>query len=140
VANVNEVTVTGNLTRDPELRFTASGLAVANFTVAANRRWRNDNTNDWEEKVSFFDVTCWKQLAENVAESLTKGTRVVVAGRLEQRSWETDTGDKRSKVELVASAVGPSLEFATAEVLRNERRLPDPQRETVPTSAYEDEF
>lgn len=118
----NSVTLVGNCTRDPELRFTSSGQAVATFGLAVNRRWQNRQTNEWEEQVSFFDVTCWQQMAENVAESVTKGTRVVVSGRLDQRSWETQDGDKRSKIEVVADEVAPSLRYATAQVVRNERR------------------
>jgi single-strand DNA-binding protein len=118
----NSVTLVGNCTRDPELRFTSSGQAVATFGLAVNRRWQNRQTNEWEEQVSFFDVTCWQQMAENVAESVTKGSRVVVTGRLDQRSWETQDGDKRSKVEVVADEIGPSLRYATAQVVRNERR------------------
>ena len=118
----NSVTMVGNCTRDPELRFTSSGQAVATFGLAVNRRWQNRQTNEWEEQVSFFDVTCWQQMAENVAESITKGTRVVVNGRLDQRSWETQDGDKRTKVEIVADEVAPSLRYATAQVVRNERR------------------
>lgn len=117
----NTVTVTGNATREPELRFTPSGQAVASFGVAVNRRWQNRQTQEWEEAVSFFDVTCWAQLAENVAETVQKGTRVTIAGRLDQRSWETQDGDKRSKVEIVADDVAVSLRWATAEVMRNER-------------------
>jgi single-strand DNA-binding protein len=122
MANGNNVTVVGNCTRDPELRFTAGGQAVASFGLAVNRRWQNRQTNEWEEAVSFFDVTCWAQLAENVAESITKGSRLIVSGRLDQRSWETQDGDKRSKIEIVADEVGPSLTYATAQVVRNERR------------------
>ena len=120
--NMNNVSVVGNATRDPELRFTPSGQAIATFGIAVNRSWRNKQTNEWEEAVSFFDVTCWAQMAENVAESVTKGTRVLVSGRLEQRSWETNDGEKRSKVEIVADEIGPSLRFATAGVTKNERR------------------
>ncbi len=111
----NTVTIVGNVTRDPELRFTPSGAAVCNFGVAWNLK-----TRDGEEQVSFFDVTCWRQLAENVSESITKGTRVVVYGRLDQRSWESQSGDKRSKVEIIADDVAPSLKWASAEVTRNE--------------------
>lgn len=118
----NYVELIGNLTRDPELRFIPSGAAVTNFGLAVNRRWRNQQTNEWEEEVSFFDVVCWRDLAENVAESLTKGTRVMVSGRLQTRSWETETGEKRTKVEVLADEVGPSLRWATAEVRKTERR------------------
>ena len=122
MANGNTVELIGNITRDPELRFTPSGAAVANFGLAVNRRWRNQQTNEWEEQVSFFDVKCWAQMAENVAESVPRGTRVLVTGRLEQRSWETDNGEKRSKVEVVADEVAPSLRWATAQVQKIDRR------------------
>ena len=122
MANGNSVTLVGNCTRDPELRFTPSGQAVATFGLAVNRRWQNRQTNEWEEAVSFFDVTCWQQMAENVSESVQKGSRVVVTGRLDQRSWETQDGEKRSKVEVVADEIGPSLRYATATVTKNERR------------------
>ena len=113
----NTVTVVGNVTRDPELRFTPNGAAVATFGLAWNRR-----TQDGEDQPSFFDVTVWRQLAENVCESIEKGSRVVVYGRLEQRSWENQEGERRSKVEIIADDVAPSLKWATAEVRRNERR------------------
>ena len=113
----NTVTVVGNVTRDPELRFAQSGTAIAQFGVAWNRR-----RQDQEDEVSFFDVTCFGQFAENVAESVKKGVRVVVYGTLQQRSWETDHGDRRSKVEILADDVAPSLRWATAEVTRNEYR------------------
>lgn len=124
------VHMTGNLTRDPELRFTASGVALATFGLAVNRRRKVGD--DWEDEVSFFDVVAWRDLAENVAESLTKGTRVVVVGTLAQRSWETDTGDKRSRVEVVADEVGPSLRWASAQVARNERKTPERGRGEEP--------
>ena len=117
----NTVTVVGNVTRDPEIRYTPSGQTVATFGLAVNRRWQNKATQEWEEQVSFFDVKCWSQMAENVAESVPRGTRVIVSGRLEQRSWETDNGDKRSKVEVVADDVAPSLRWATAQVQKIER-------------------
>lgn len=139
MAQTNNVVEVGNLTRDPELRFTASGLAVASFSIAVNRRWQNQQTQEWEEKVSFFDVTAWKQLAENIAETCSKGTRVIVVGRLEQRSWETDSGEKRNKVEIVADCVGPDLSWATAIVVRNERTEPARERETVPASVIDEE-
>ncbi len=118
----NTVTLVGNITRDPEIRYTPSGQTVATFGLAVNRRWQNRQTQEWEEQVSFFDVKCWSQMAENVAESVTRGTRVIVSGRLEQRSWETDNGDKRSKVEVVADEVAPSLRWATAQVQKIDRR------------------
>jgi single-strand DNA-binding protein len=120
----NNVTLIGNITRDPELRFTPSGQATATFGLAVNRRWQNRQTNDWEEATSFFDVVCWREMAENASESLTRGSRVIVTGRLEQRSWESQEGDKRSKIEVVADEIGPSLRWATAEVRKNERRTP----------------
>jgi single-strand DNA-binding protein len=121
MATDNSVTITGNATREPEVRFTPGGSQVASFGVAVNRRWQNRQTNEWEEQVSFFDVTCWNQLAANVAETVGRGTRVTVTGRLEQRSWETQNGEKRSKVEVVADDVAISLRWATATVARNER-------------------
>ena len=117
----NTVTVVGNLTRDPELRFTQSGQARAVLGIAVNRRWQNRQTNEWEEQVSFFNVVCWREMAENVSETLTRGMRVIVNGRLEQRSWDTQEGEKRSVVEIVADEIGPSLRWASAEVNRNER-------------------
>lgn len=122
MASGNTVELVGNVTRDPELRFTPSGAAVATFGLAVNRRWRNQQTNDWEEAVSFFDIVCWREMAENVAESVSKGTRVIVTGRLEQRSWDSDQGEKRSKIEVIADEIGPSLRWATAEVTKNDRR------------------
>ena len=118
----NNVTLVGNITRDPELRFTPAGAANATFGLAVNRRWQDRSSGEWQEKVSFFNVVCWREMAENVSESLGKGSRVVVTGRLEQRSWETENGEKRSVVEIVADEVGPSLRWATAQVTRNERR------------------
>ena len=118
----NSVTLVGNITRDPELRFTPSGQATATFGLAVNRRWQNRNTNEWEEATSFFNVVCWREQAENASESLGKGSRVIVTGRLEQRSWETPDGEKRSVVEVVADEIGPSLRWATAQVVKNERR------------------
>jgi single-strand DNA-binding protein len=118
----NTVTVVGNITREPELRFTQAGAAVASFGLAHNRKWTDKRTGEAQEDVSFFDVTCWGQLAENVAESLPKGARVIVFGRLDQRTWEAkETGDKRSKVEIQAEDVAPSCKWATVKVVKNER-------------------
>ncbi len=110
------VTIVGNLTRDPELRFTTGGKGIASFGVAVNRRWQQGG--EWQEKVSFFNVTAWDSLGENVAASLTKGARVIVTGRLEQREYETKEGEKRNVVEIVADEIGPSLRWARAEVER----------------------
>lgn len=120
--NTNTVTLVGNATRDPELRFTNSGQPNAIFSLAVNRRQKNSQTQEWEEATSFFDVVCWQEMAENACESLPKGTRVVVTGRLEQRSWETPDGERRTKVEVVADEIGPSLKWATCTLQRNERR------------------
>ena len=122
--DTNSITISGNITRDPEMRYTPSGVSKVTFGVAVNRSWRNQNSQEWEEQTSFFNVVAWRQLAENVGASLAKGSRVIVSGRLEQRSWETDQGEKRSIVEIVADEVGPSLRWATAEVKKNDRRGP----------------
>ena len=117
----NTVTLVGNITRNPELRFTNSGQAVASFGLAVNRRWQNRQSGEWEEQVSFFNVVAWGDMGENIAGSLTKGSRVIVTGRLEQRSYETQQGEKRSVVEIVADEVGPSLRWANVTIQRNER-------------------
>lgn len=126
MSNGNHVSIVGNLTRDPELRFTPSGQATATFGVAVNRRWQNRQTQEWEEATSFFDVVCWGQLAENAAQSLSKGTRILVSGRLDQRSWETPEHERRSKIEITADELAPSLRWATASITKNERRAPEP--------------
>ncbi|HTK16607.1 MAG: single-strand DNA-binding protein [Actinomycetota bacterium] len=133
--NLNSVTIVGNITRDPEARFTSTGRQTTTFGVAVNRSWRNQQTQEWEERTSFFNVVTWAQLAENVSASLQKGMRVVVTGRLEQRSWETEQGDKRSVTEIVADEVGPSLRFATAEVHKVERSGPSDGGGGAPRSA-----
>ena len=125
MSNGNHVSIVGNLTRDPELRFTPTGQATAGFGVAVNRRWQNRQTQEWEEATSFFDVVCWGQLAENAAQSLSKGSRVLVSGRLDQRSWETAERERRSKIEITADEIAPSLRWATTVITRNERRAPD---------------
>ncbi|HEV7864028.1 MAG TPA: single-stranded DNA-binding protein [Acidimicrobiia bacterium] len=117
----NSITIVGNITRDPELRFTPSGQANARLGVAVNRRWQDKSSGEWQEATSFFDVICWRELAENVSESLKRGARVIVTGRLEQRTWEQE-GNKRSVVEIIADEVAPSLRWATAKVEKTERR------------------
>jgi single-strand DNA-binding protein len=124
MSSTTTTTISGNLTRDPEIRYTRDGQATTSLGVAVNRRWQNRDSKEWEEATSFFDVVCWRELAENTALSLTKGTRVVVTGRLEQRSWETEEGDRRFKVEIVADEIGASLRFATADVHKVERHQP----------------
>lgn len=118
----NTITVVGNLTRDPEIRYTSGGKGVANLDIAVNRKWMNRQTNEWEERTSFFKVVVFGEMADHCSESLQKGNRVLVTGRLEQRSWETEKGEKRNSVEIVADEVAPSLRYATAEVKRTERR------------------
>jgi single-strand DNA-binding protein len=117
----NAITVVGNVTRDPELKFLNSGQAALKLSIAVNRRWQNRQTQEWEERVSYFEVVGYGTMAENAANSLTKGARVIVSGRLEQRSWETENGDKRSIVEINADEIGPSLKWATAVVTRTPR-------------------
>ncbi len=117
----NTITVVGNVTRDPELKFLNSGQAALRMSIAVNRRWLNRQTQEWDEKVSYFEVAGYGPMAENAANSLAKGTRVIVTGRLEQRSWETENGDKRSIVEINADEIAPSLRFATAVVTKTPR-------------------
>lgn len=116
------VTVVGNLTNDPELRFTPSGAAVASFTVATSSRLLDKTTNEWKDgDPTYLRCSVWRQYAENVAESLTKGTRVIVSGRLKQRSFETREGEKRTVMEVEVEDVGPALRYATAKVNRVQR-------------------
>jgi single-strand DNA-binding protein len=119
----NVVTVVGNLTREPELKYTPSGAAIAKFGLAVNRTYTNRDGEKVED-TSFFNVNAWRQLGENVAESLAVGTRVIVAGRLQSRSWETEDGQKRTVVEIEADEVGPSLRWATAAVTKMTRSGP----------------
>lgn len=132
----NTATVVGNLTRDPKLSFTANGTAVCEVGLALNsRKKEGDKWVDGPGK--FLDVTVWGQMGENVAECLGKGSRVIIVGRIDYRSWEDkQTGDKRSKVSLVADSIGPDLKWATAEVVRNERRAPE-ERAPAPSHAYD---
>ncbi|BBH17412.1 single-stranded DNA-binding protein [Nocardioides baekrokdamisoli] len=122
MAGETTLTVIGNLTDDPELRFTPSGAAVANFTVASTPRTFNKQTNAWDDgETLFLRCSIWRQAAENVAESLTRGTRVIVSGRLKARSYETREGEKRTVMELEVDEIGPSLTWATAKVTRASR-------------------
>ena len=122
MAGETVITVVGNLTAVPELRFTPSGAAVASFTVASTPRTFDRQTNEWKDgETLFLRCSVWREAAENVAESLTKGTRVIVQGRLVQRSFETREGEKRTVVEMQVDEVGPSLRYATAKVTRSQR-------------------
>ena len=122
MAGETVITVIGNLTADPELRFTPSGAAVANFTVASTPRTFDRQTGEWRDgDAMFLSCAVWRQAAENVAESLQKGMRVIVSGRLKQRSFETKEGEKRTVVELEVDEIGPSLRYATAKVTKASR-------------------
>jgi single-strand DNA-binding protein len=122
MAGETVITVVGNLTADPELRFTPSGAAVASFTVASTPRTLDRATNEWKDgEALFLRCSIWRQAAENVAESLTRGSRVIVSGRLQQRSYETREGEKRTVIEMQVDEVGPSLRYATAKVNRTQR-------------------
>lgn len=123
MASENSVTLVGNLTRDPELRYTTGGRGVASFGLAVNRRYQVNG--EWQEQVSFFNIVAWGDLGENAAASLTKGNRVMVAGRLEQRSYETKEGEKRSVTEVIADELGPSLRWAQVQIERISRDAAD---------------
>lgn len=123
MAQDNTVTLTGNLTKDPELRYTTGGRGVASFGLAVNRRYQVNG--EWQEQVSFFNVVAWAELGENAAASLHKGNRVMVTGRLEQRSYDTREGEKRNITEVIADDLGPSLRWAQAQVERISRDSAD---------------
>jgi single-strand DNA-binding protein len=122
------VTIVGNLTKDPELRFTPTGRAHITMGVAVNRRWQNRQTNEWEEATSFVDVVAWSTQAENVAECLKRGDRVIVEGQLDQQRWENAEGDKKSRMEIYANEIGASVRFALVKIKKNDR----PSLQTVP--------
>lgn len=115
----NTITLIGNMTRDPELRFTQTGRGVANFGIAVNRRYQVNN--EWQEQTSFFNVVAWGTTGENAAATFTKGDRIIVVGRLEQRSWETQDGEKRSVIEVIADDLGPSVRWAQASIEKTTR-------------------
>ena len=134
----NSITVVGNVTRDPELKFlNNSGQAAVRLSIAVSRRWMNKQTNDWEERVSYFEVQAYGQLAENVANSVTRGARVLVTGRLEQRSWDTPEGEKRSAIEINADEIASSLRYATTVITKNPRAegSTTPPRAAAPAAA-----
>lgn len=122
MANETTLTITGTLTADPELRFTPSGAAVANFTVASNPRFFDRSSGKWQDgQALFMRCILWRDQAENVAASLTRGTRVIITGRLEQRHFETREGEKRNAIELQVEEIGASLRWATAQVTKVRR-------------------
>ena len=116
------LTIVGHLTADPKVRYSQGGRASASFKVAVNNRWKNAQTNEWEERVAFMQCWAHGSLAENVAASCSKGSRVVVVGTLEQREWQDDDGQKVVQLGIQADECAPALKFATAIVVRNERK------------------
>ena len=129
----NNVSIAGNLVADPELRYTKGGAAISSLRVAVNRRWNKNG--EWEEETSFFDVTAWSSLAENCADTLAKGMRVTVTGRLEEQKWEDKTtGDPRRKVVIVADEICPSLRWATGEITKIAKGGGRPKVAAAPTS------
>jgi single-strand DNA-binding protein len=129
MAGETVITVVGNLTSDPELRYSQAGLAVANFTIASTPRTLNRQTNEWVDgEALFLRASVWREFAEHVAHSLTKGSRVIVQGRLKQRSYETKEGEKRTSFELDVDEIGPSLRYATAEVHKQQQNQNQNQR------------
>lgn len=138
MANETTLTITGNLTADPELRFTPNGSPVANFTVAATPRRYDPTTNEWiDGETVFMRCTAWRDLGENIAESLHKGHRVIVTGRLRANTWQTDDGQNRTTLELDVDEIGPSLRWATARVVkvRRDQPAPDPRPAQAASSA-----
>ena len=140
----NTITLIGNLTRDPELRYTTGGRGVATIGLAVSRNYQVNG--EWQEEVSFFNIICWGDLGENAAASLTKGNRCIVSGRMVQRSYETNAGEKRTVFEVVADEIGPSLRWATAQVERTERSggfgeagAPSQSPQAAPDPVYGDE-
>ncbi len=132
----NSVVIVGNLTDDPNMRVTPQGQTVTRFSVAVNRRWQDRATGEWKEDTSYFPCTVWRDQGENVAHTFKKGMRVIVSGRLQQRSWETPDGEQRSMVEILVEECGPSLRWATAEVSKTTRwgegGAPEPDVQEIP--------
>jgi single-strand DNA-binding protein len=138
-AGDTQITLVGNLTNDPELRFTPSGAAVAKFTVASTPRYMDRQTNEWKDgDTLFLNCQIWRQAAENLAESLTRGMRVIVSGRLKQRSYETKEGEKRTVFEVEVDEVGPSLRNATAKVTKTTRQGGNSGGFSAPTESSDD--
>jgi single-strand DNA-binding protein len=140
-AGDTQITLIGNLTNDPELRFTPSGAAVAKFTVASTPRYMDRQTNEWKDgDTLFLQCQIWRQAAENVAETLTRGMRVIVSGRLKQRSYETKEGEKRTVFEVEVDEVGPSLRNATAKVTKTTRQGGNSGGFSAPTESSDDSW
>ena len=147
MAGETVITVVGNLTADPELRYTQNGLAVANFTIASTPRTFDRQANEWKDgDALFLRASIWKEAAEHVAGSLVKGSRVIASGRLKQKSYETKEGEKRTSIEFEVDEIGPSLRYATASVTRAQSNrdsvsatAPAASWETSPASGYTDE-
>lgn len=134
-----QVTVVGNLTADPEIKTTKTGSSVLKVGVAVNRRWKNKQ-DEWEEQPSFFDVNAWGELADNVAASLSKGSRVIISGRLEQQSWENKEGQKQTKVVLVADDIGVSLRKAQIQgISKTGQQAPQQRQATSKSASWDDE-
>lgn len=133
----NTVILAGNITKDPELRYTTSGRGVASFGLAVNRRWQVNG--EWQEAVSFFNVVAWADLGENAAASLTKGSRVIVTGRLEQRTYEDKEGVSRSITEVIADDIGPSLKWAQMQIERISNRDEKPKQDKATPDLYGEE-
>jgi single-strand DNA-binding protein len=132
---INNITIVGNLTRDPELRFTPSGTPVASFGLAVNRSIQNKETGEWTSSADFFNIVAWFKLAENCAQSLIKGDRVLISGRLSQDNWEDKDGQKRSAYKIIANIIAPSLEFASCKIEKN----PKVELGTAPSEKSADE-
>ncbi len=140
MANETPLTVVGNVTKDQELTFTAGGDARVVFTVASTPRTYDRESAEWRDsEPMYLECTAWRQLAENIAESLSKGARVVVSGRLRQRHWETDQGEKRSRIAVEADDIGPSLRFATAAIHKTQKQ-PGVSRDVGDSTATEPPF
>ena len=123
MAGETTITIVGNLTADPEVRWIGDGTAVASFTIASTPRTFDRSTNSWKDgEAMFMRCSAWREMGENIAESLKKGMRVIASGRLQQRSWETQQGERRTVIEMTVDEIGPSLRYATAHVERNQRR------------------
>jgi single-strand DNA-binding protein len=119
---MNFTTITGKLVRNPFLKFTSSGQPIADFSIATRRRWRDSATQEWQESTTYVEVTAWGDLARNAAESLREGHRITVNGRLEQRGWETQGGEKRSQLEIAAHDIAASMRFATMVITKAEQQ------------------